>query len=96
MSYRANAEPAISVLNDEERRQRREVAVKKSLRYFEDRKNRSSSDSYVFIRRRELSAYRGADETVSKKDLDMINVGALPMPSSAPRPREKLLIRSFR
>ena len=66
-------------LTEEERKRARAVIVKKSLRYFE---NRSSSDNCLFARRRNLAAHFGVDETVCKKDLNMINVYALPLPAS--------------
>ena len=75
-------EPTRSCLTDEERKRARAVVVKKSLRYFEDRNNRSFSEDCLFTRRRNLAAHLGVDETVSKKELNMINVHALPLPSS--------------
>ena len=75
-------EPTRSCLTEEERKRARAVVVKKSLRYFEDRNNRSFSEDCLFTRRRNLAAHLGVDETVSKKELNMINVHALPLPSS--------------
>ena len=75
-------EPTRSCLTEEERKRARAVVVKKSLRYFEDRNNRSLSENCLFTRRRNLAAHLGVDETVSKKDLSMINVHALPLPAS--------------
>ena len=78
----AFSEPARSFLTEEERKRARAVVVKKSLRYFEDKNNRSLSEDYLFTRRRNLATHLGVDETVSKKDLSMINVHALPLPAS--------------
>ena len=75
------SEPIGSCLTEEERKRARAVLVKKSLRYF-DRNNRSLSEDCLFTRRRNLAAHLGVDETVSKKELSMINVHALPLPSS--------------
>ena len=71
-----------SFLTEEERKRARAVVVKKSLRYFEDTNNRSLSADCLFTRRRNLAAHLGVDETVSKKELNMINVHALPLPAS--------------
>ena len=76
------SEPIRSCLTEEERKRARAVVVKKSLRYFEDRNNRSLSENCLFTRRRNLAAHLGVDETVSKKELSMINVHALPLPAS--------------
>ena len=81
-------EHARSILTEEERKRAREVVRKKSLRYFEDRNNRSFSEACLFTRRRNLSAHLGVDENVSKKDLHMINVHALPLPLSIPKERK--------
>ena len=70
----AFSEPARSFLTEEERKRARAVVVKKFLRYFEE--------DYLFTRRRNLATHLGVDETVSKKDLSMINVHALPLPAS--------------
>ena len=86
-----NPDTSRSVLTEEERQRARAVVVKKSLKYFEDRSNRSFSADCLFTRRRHLSAHRGVDETVSKKDFNMINVYALPLPSSVQRSRHKAL-----
>ena len=71
-----------SYLTEEERKRARAVVVKKSLRYVEDRNNRSFSDDCLFTRRRNLAIHLGVDETVSKKELNMINIHALPLPAS--------------
>ena len=76
-------EPSRNCLTEEERKRARAVVVKKSLRYFEDRSKRSFSEHCLFTRRRNLAAHLGVDETVSKKELNMINVHALPLPASA-------------
>ena len=76
------SEPVRRFLTEEERKRARAVVVKKSLRYFEDTNNRSLSEDCLFTRRRNLAAHLGIDETVSKKELSMINVHALPLPSS--------------
>ena len=81
------SDPGRNVLTEEERKRARAVVVKKSLRYFEDRNNRSFSEDCLFTRRRNLAAHLGVDETVSKKDLHMINVYALPLPSSVQKSR---------
>ena len=75
-------EPTRNCLTEEERKRVRAAVVKKSLRYFEDRNNRSFSEDCLFTRRRNLAAHLGVDETVSKKELYMINVYALPLPAS--------------
>ena len=71
-----------SCLTEEERKRARAVVVKKSLRYFEDTNNRSLSEDCLFTRRRNLASHLGVDETISKKELGMINVHALPLPAS--------------
>ena len=76
------SEPARSFLTEEERKRARAVVVKKSLRYFEDTNNRSLSEDCLFTRRRNLASHLGVDETISKKELGMINVHALPLPAS--------------
>ena len=86
-------DPTNAILTEEERKRARAVAIKKSLRYFEDRNNRSFSESCLFTRRKNLAAHLGVDETVSKKDSNMINVYALPLPASAIRSRENICIR---
>ena len=75
-------EPTRTCLTEEERKRARAVVVKKSLKYFEDRNNRSFSEDCLFTRRRNLAAHLGVDESVSKKDVNMINVHALPLPAS--------------
>ena len=87
------SEPAKAVLTEEERKKARALVIKKSLRYFEDRNNRSFSADCLFTRRRNLSAHLGLDENVSKKDLQMINVYALPLPASAQKSRDNLALR---
>ena len=96
MADRAHSEPAKSLLTDEERKRARAIVIKKKLRYFEDRNNRSFSADCLFTRRRNLAAHLGVDETVSKKDLEMINIHALPITSSVQRSREDLSIASLR
>ena len=76
------SDDARKVLTEDERKRARSVVIKKSLSYFEDRNNRSFSEDCLFTRRRNLAAHLGVDETVSKKELHMINVYALPLPRS--------------
>ena len=89
----AYSETARSVLTEEERNRERTIVIKKSLKYFEDRNNRPFSTDCVFTRRRNLSAHLGVDETVSKKDLNMINFQALPRPTSVQASRKKFGLR---
>ena len=96
MSYRANSDPAKLVLTDEERKRARTRFLKKSLSYFEDRNNRSFSEDCIIMRRKNLAEHLGVDETVSKRDSDMINVCALPMRLSVQRPLENLYTALFR
>ena len=67
------------VLTKSQRDKVRARSLRTSLTYFE---NRSMSAECLFTRRRNLAAHLGVDETVSKKELNMINVYALPLPSS--------------
>ena len=71
------------VLTDEERIGAKE-AVGKWLRYLESRKKSSASPDEIplFTRRRNLSVHLGVDEAVNKKDLQLINVCALPLPAT--------------
>ena len=66
------------ILTKSEREKARARAVRKSLTYFE---NRSLSEKNLWTRRRNLAAHLGVDETVSKQELNMINVYALPVPA---------------
>ena len=84
------SEHVTSVLTEEERKRARAETIKKSLRYFE---NRSLSQDCIFTRRRNLSAHLGVDETVSKKELQMINVHALPLPASVQKSSRENSIR---
>ncbi|XP_059084860.1 uncharacterized protein LOC131881885 [Tigriopus californicus] len=62
---------------------KRASMVKKAIRYFEDKSNRSVSEDNLFTRRKNLAAHLGLDEKVSKKEVQKINTYCLPVPSSA-------------
>ena len=82
-------EPARSYLAVDEpiKKQRalRAVVVKKSIAYFRDTNNRSSSEQCLFNRQKNLVKHLGVDESIDKQDLDKINMAALPFPSSVPK-----------
>ena len=82
-------EPSRNNLEGDEpiKRQRalRAVVVKKSIAYFRDTNNRSSSEQCLFNRRKNLVKHLGEDESIDKQDLDKINMAALPFPSSVPK-----------
>ena len=72
-----------SFTSDERKRAR--AALGKWLQYFEDKKTSSatiSEENHLLTRRRNLAAHLGVDESVSKKDLALINVYSLPLPPS--------------
>ena len=79
----APPDPTEYVLTDEERIGAKE-AVGKWLRYLENRrKSAATSDEIpLYTRRRNLSVHLGVDEAVNKKDLQLINVCALPLPAT--------------
>ena len=67
-------------------RRKAKAAVGKWLEYFENKKTGSSiasEENRLLTRRRNLAAHLGVDESVSKKDLQLINVYSLPLPPSA-------------
>ena len=66
-------------------RKRARAALGKWLQYFETKKTNSaiiSEENHLLTRRRNLAAHLGVDESVSKKDLQLINVYSLPLPPS--------------
>ena len=77
----APPDPEQYVLTDEERTGAKET-VGKWLRYLENRKKSgaTSDEMPLYTRRRNLSVHLGVDEAVNKKDLQLINVCALPLP----------------
>lgn len=60
---------------------RRAMLVKKAIRYFDDKSNRSVSEDNLFTRRKNLAVHLGLDEKVSKKEVQKINTYSLPVPS---------------
>ena len=62
---------------------KRATMVKKALRYFEDKSNRSVSEDNLFTRRKNLAVHLGLDEKVSLREIQKINTFSLPVPSSA-------------
>ena len=90
-------EPARSeiVLSEEERKRSRALVVTKSIKYFEDAIKRSSSEGSLFTRRRNLSAHLGIDESVSKKEVQIVTLQCLPLPVST-RSSQKSLSRCSR
>ena len=77
-------------LNEIERRRARTVVVKKAIRYFEDRNNRSWSQDSLLTRRRNLAVHLGVDESVCKTEVQKINVHSLPLRVSPIQPHESL------
>ena len=77
-------------LNEIERRRARTIVVKKAIRYFEDRNNRSWSQDSLFTRRRNLAVHLGVDESVCKTEVQKINVHSLPLRVSTIPPQESL------
>ena len=69
-----------NVPNNDERNTEHEAMVKASRLSFE---NRSKPVNSPLTRRRNLSTHLGVDESVSKEELEMINMSALPRPSSS-------------
>ena len=69
---------------------KRATLVKKAIRYFEDKSNRSVSEDNLFTRRKNLAVHLGIDEKVSKKEIQKINTLSLPVPATSidiPDPR---------
>ena len=62
---------------------KRASMVKKALRYFEDKSNRSMSEDNLFTRRKNLAVHLGLDDKVSLREIQKINTYSLPVPSSA-------------
>ena len=62
---------------------KRATMVKKCIKYFEDKSNRSVSEDNLFTRRKNLAVHLGLDETVGIKEVQKINTYCLPVPSSA-------------
>ena len=67
----------------EKAKAKRAAMVKKALRYFEDKSNRTQSEDNLFTRRKNLAVHLGLDENVSLKEIQKINTYSLPVPSSA-------------
>ena len=70
--------------NSDERKRAR-AALAKWLQHFENKRTNSaiiSEENHLLTRRRNLAAHLGVDESVSKKDLQLINVYSLPLPPS--------------
>ena len=68
-------------------RKRARAALDKWLQYFENKKTNSaiiSGENLFLTRKRNLAVHLGVDESVSKKDLRLINVYSLPLPPSLP------------
>ena len=66
-------------------RKRARAALGKWLQYFENKKTNSaivSEESLLLTRKRNLAVHLGVDESVSQKDLRLINVYSLPLPPS--------------
>ena len=68
---------------NEKAKAKRAAMVKKALRYFEDKSNRSVSEDNLFTRRKNLAVHLGLDENVSLREIQKINTFSLPVPSSA-------------
>ena len=84
MSLSENIETRKYTFTSDERKRAR-AAVGKWLQYFEDKRTSSptiSEENHLLTRRRNLAAHLGVDESVSKKDLALINVYSLPLPPS--------------
>lgn len=62
---------------------KRATMVKKAIRYFEDKSNRSVSEDNLFTRRKNLAVHLGLDEKVGMREVQKINTYSLPVPSSA-------------
>ena len=71
------------MLNEMYFKAKRASMVKKALRYFEDKSNRSMSEDNLFTRRKNLAVHLGLDENVSLREIQKINTFSLPVPSSA-------------
>ena len=67
----------------EKSKAKRAAMVKKALRYFEDKSNRTQSEDNLFTRRKNLAVHLGLDENVSLREIQKINTYSLPVPSSA-------------
>ena len=84
MSIQENIQTKKYTFTSDERKRAR-AAVGKWLQYFEDKRTSSptlSEENHLLTRRRNLAAHLGVDESVSKKDLALINVYSLPLPPS--------------
>lgn len=74
---------------------KRASMVKKAIRYFEDKSNRSVSEDNLFTRRKNLAAHLGLDEKVSKKEVQKINTYCLPVPSSANSDQSESMVKEI-
>ena len=72
-----------TTLTEDERNLARTRVVRKAIRYFEDRSNRTWSHDNLFTRRRNLVAHLGVDETTSRQEVQRISQHSLPTPASA-------------
>ena len=68
---------------EEKQRALRAVMVRKSIAYFKKKENRSSTETCLLNRRKNLTKHFGLDGSVEKADLDKMTMASLPFPSSA-------------
>ena len=72
---------AEGILNEEERKRARAIAVNKAIRYFRDKKGASRSEGNVFCRRRYLATHLEVDESETGEEvLQNSNIHSLPPP----------------
>ena len=71
---------AEGILNEEERKRARAIAVNKAIRYFRDKKGASRSEGNVFCRRRYLATHLEVDESETGEEVQNSNVHSLPPP----------------
>ena len=90
-----HSEPTKSVLIEHEIREfrLRMGAVRRSVSYLEDRKNRSLSEGNLFIRRQNNSSQLSVYQIASNGELQMINLHALPRKDTLPRTRNFFSLR---
>ena len=80
------ASRSVSITDDEAHETQREIRAimaRKSIGYFKEKINRSSSECCLFNRRKNLTKHFGLDGSVEKADLDKFTMASLPFPSSA-------------
>ena len=80
------ASTSVSITDEEaaeKQRALRAIMARKSIEYFEETRNRSSSETCLFNRRKNLTKHFGLDGSVEKQDLDKITMASLPFSSSA-------------